>query len=572
MKKSYLLAVTLLTASMASANNTPHDLSSGPFLQDWSNPSLITSNDDWSGVPSIEGFQGGGLVSGNNVDPQTVLTADDPGTFDVFANETNPDTLNSGGVAEFDTLANPVVAFQGSGTADAPYLQIYLNTTGRQDIRVQYLLRDVDGSNNDSVQQVGLHYRVGSSGTWTNLPGGYVADASTGPNLSTATFPIDVTLPVAANNQAVVQLRVMTTNASGSDEFIGVDDINISSNPTATPVVATAVVDNNVSINGGNDGQATASGSGGVPPYTYAWSDGQTTATATNLIAGVYSVTVTDNNGGNDAASVTITEPTAVVATAVVDNNVSVNGGNDGQATASGSGGVPPYTYAWSDGQTTATATNLIAGVYSVTVTDNNGGNDAASVTITEPTAVVATAVVDNNVSVNGGNDGQATASGSGGVPPYTYAWSDGQTTATATNLIAGVYSVTVTDNNGGTDATSVTITEPTPLTATITNVVDESVPGAADGSATVSASGGVPPYSYLWSNGGTTATINGLTAGSYTVTVTDDNGATASPAAAVVGVTGSLPPTAVPSNATWSLIFLSIMIVLLTLRRRFSH
>ncbi|GAA4816255.1 hypothetical protein GCM10023308_11330 [Marinicella pacifica] len=557
---------------MASANNTPHDLSSGPFLQDWSNPSLITSNDDWSGVPSIEGFQGGGLVSGNNVDPQTVLTADDPGTFDVFANETNPDTLNSGGVAEFDTLANPVVAFQGSGTADAPYLQIYLNTTGRQDIRVQYLLRDVDGSNNDSVQQVGLHYRVGSSGTWTNLPGGYVADASTGPNLSTATFPIDVTLPVAANNQAVVQLRVMTTNASGSDEFIGVDDINISSNPTATPVVATAVVDNNVSINGGNDGQATASGSGGVPPYTYAWSDGQTTATATNLIAGVYSVTVTDNNGGNDAASVTITEPTAVVATAVVDNNVSVNGGNDGQATASGSGGVPPYTYAWSDGQTTATATNLIAGVYSVTVTDNNGGNDAASVTITEPTAVVATAVVDNNVSVNGGNDGQATASGSGGVPPYTYAWSDGQTTATATNLIAGVYSVTVTDNNGGTDATSVTITEPTPLTATITNVVDESVPGAADGSATVSASGGVPPYSYLWSNGGTTATINGLTAGSYTVTVTDDNGATASPAAAVVGVTGSLPPTAVPSNATWSLIFLSIMIVLLTLRRRFSH
>ncbi|MFV0543546.1 MAG: hypothetical protein ACK5L8_07660 [Marinicella pacifica] len=496
MKKSYLLVVTLLTASMASANNTPHDLSSGPFLQDWSNPSLITSNDDWSGVPSIEGFQGGGLVSGNNVDPQMVLTADDPGTFDVFANETNPDTLNSGGVAEFDTLANPVVAFQGSGTADAPYLQIYLNTTGRQDIRVQYLLRDVDGSNNDSVQQVGLHYRVGSSGTWTNLPGGYVADASTGPNLSTATFPIDVTLPVAANNQAVVQLRVMTTNASGSDEFIGVDDINISSNPTATPVVATAVVDNNVSINGGNDGQATASGSGGVPPYTYAWSDGQITATATNLFAGVYSVTVTDNIGGNDAASVTITEPTAVVATAVVDNNVSVNGGNDGQATASGSGGVPPYTYAWSDGQTTATATNLIA----------------------------------------------------------------------------GVYSVTVTDNNGGTDATSVTITEPTPLTATITNVVDESVPGAADGSATVSASGGVPPYSYLWSNGGTTATINGLTAGSYTVTVTDDNGATASPAAAVVGVTGSLPPTAVPSNATWSLIFLSIMIVLLTLRRRFSH
>ena len=339
-----------------------------------------------------------------------------------------------------------------------------------------------------------------------------------------------------------------------------------------TAVTASAVVDNNVSINGGNDGQATASGSGGVGSYTYLWSDSQTTATATNLFAGVYSVTVTDGNGGNDVASVTITEPTAVVASAVVDNNVSVNGGNDGQATASGSGGVAPYTYLWSDGQTTATATNLSAGVYSVTVTDDNSGNDVASVTITEPTAVVATAVVDNNVSVNGGNDGQATASGSGGVAPYTYAWSDGQTTATATNLSAGVYSVTVSDDNTGNDVASVTITEPSALIATITNVVDESVPGAADGSATVSASGGVGPYSYLWSNGGTTATISGLTAGSYSVTVTDNNGATASPAAAIVGVSGSLPPTAVPSNAAWALIVLSIMIALFAFRRRHNH
>jgi len=721
LKKSLFLLATILTASLASANNTPHDLSTGPLTQNWSNAGLITTTDDWSGVPSIEGFQGGGLTGSNDVDPQTVLAADDPGTLDVLANQSST-SISSGGVAEFDTITDPVVAFQGSGSADAPYLQIYLNTTGRQDIRVQYLLRDIDGSGDDAAQQVGLHYRVGNSGSWTNLPGGYVADASTA-NLATDEFPIDVTLPAAAENQAQVQLRIMTTNASGSDEFIGVDDIQISSNSLTPPLTATiisssnvsvnggndgsatagasggatpynfqwsngattatisglitgvytvtvvdnltamdtasvtiteptvvmasAVVDNNVTVNGGNDGQATASGSGGVGSYTYAWSDGQTTATATNLFASVYSVTVTDGNGANDVAMVTITEPTAVTASAVVDNNVTVNGGNDGQATASGSGGVGSYTYAWSDGQTTATATNLFASVYSVTVTDGNGGNDVAMVTITEPTAVTASAVVDNNVTVNGGNDGQATASGSGGVGSYTYAWSDGQTTATATNLSASVYSVTVTDSNGGNDVAMVTITEPTAVTAsavvdnnvsinggsdgqatasgsggvgsytylwsngqttatatnlmastynvtvtdanggndvasvtitepdvllaTITTVTDESLPGAADGSATVTASGGTPPYGYLWSNGGTTATITGLTAGTYTVTVTDDNGATASPATAVVGVAGSLPPTAVPNNATWALVLLSVMIMLLGIRRRFN-
>ncbi len=373
----------LFLSSSVFANSTPHDLSTSDFTQNWTDGSLITANDDWSGVPSIDGLRGDGL-GGTNTDPQTILVADDPGVIDVNANRNDPNSFNSGGLAEFDGIADPVVAFQGSGTADAPYLRISLNTTGRQDIQVSYNLRDIDGSNQNSVQQVALHYRVGNSGAWTNIPTAYIADASTGPSLATAVFPISETLPAVANDNAIVQIRVMTTNASGSDEFIGVDDIVVSSIAIPTPVVAAAVVDNNVSINGGADGQATASGSGGTPGYTYSWDDvsAQTTAIATGLAAGTYTVTVTDSTTTNsDTAMVTITEPAVLTSTASVTDETFF-GANDGTATVVASGGVGPYMYLWSNGGTTATITGLMPGTYTVVVTDSNGATSSPAAPI----------------------------------------------------------------------------------------------------------------------------------------------------------------------------------------------
>jgi hypothetical protein len=178
----------------------------------------------------------------------------------------------------------------------------------------------------------------------------------------------------------------------------------------------------------------------------------------------------------------------------------------------------------------------------------------------------VAAAVVDNNVSINGGSDGQATASATGGTPGYNFLWSDGQTTATATGLAAGMYTVTVTDQNVQTDTASVTITEPTIVVATVT-VVDETYPGSFDGSATVTATGGVPGYTYLWSNGDTTATTTGLGAGTYTVVVTDANGATASPIAPIVVVAlGPIP--IIPVNSNWMLMTLMLLMGLVVARK----
>lgn len=211
-------------------NSTPQTL---PFTQTWSNIGLITANDDWSSVPGVQGFLGdtGGTTAA--IDPQTIITPEVSLTIDVIANQSNP-TITNGGVAEFE-ITDPVVALQGSGTADHPNLVIYLNTTGASNINVAYNVRDIDPSADDAVQQVALQYRVGSTGNFTNLPGGFVADATTA-GAATLVTPVNVTLPAAADNQPQVQVRIITSNAPGSDEWVGVDDINITAGgPTATP-------------------------------------------------------------------------------------------------------------------------------------------------------------------------------------------------------------------------------------------------------------------------------------------------------------------------------------------------
>jgi len=210
-----------------------------PFSQDWSDPGLITTDDDWSGVPGVVGYRGDGLTAANDVDPQTVLGEGSPPVVDVIANRTNPISLLTGGVAEFDTSPYHTVALQGSGTADAPSIVLHLNTTGANSVSVSYNLRDIDGSSDNAVQQVALQYRVGSTGDFTNVPAGYVGDATSGPSLETLVTPVNVTLPEATVDQPLVQVRIITTNASGSDEWVGVDDIHATAGDTPPAVSST---------------------------------------------------------------------------------------------------------------------------------------------------------------------------------------------------------------------------------------------------------------------------------------------------------------------------------------------
>ena len=249
MKKTpFTLLASLMTASGLLADTTPHVLSGGTFSQNWSNAGLITANDNWSGVPSITGYLGDLFpsTSTTGVDPRTILTSN--GVVDVIANQTAPNTNTAGGVAEF-AITNPVVALQGSGTADAPYLSIFLNTTGVPAVTVSYKLRDIDGSADNAAQQVALQYRIGSTGDFTDVPAGYVADASSGPNLATLETTMNVTLPGAVVGQALIEVRIITTNAAGSDEWIGIDDIVVSASDAIAPLASTfSPLDNAASV------------------------------------------------------------------------------------------------------------------------------------------------------------------------------------------------------------------------------------------------------------------------------------------------------------------------------------
>jgi hypothetical protein len=225
------LAVLLTGSTTAMADTTPQSL---PFTQSWTNTGLITANDNWSGVPGVEGYLGQDITTSTSTDPQTLLTTSSVANdLDVIANQTNT-AITNGGVAEFE-LANPTIALQGSGTADAPYILITLDTTGLSSISVSYNLRDIDGTTDNAVQPVALQYRVGASGNFTNVPAGFVADATTGPSVATFVTPVSANLPANANNQPLVQVRVITSNAVGNDEWVGVDDISVTGSVADTP-------------------------------------------------------------------------------------------------------------------------------------------------------------------------------------------------------------------------------------------------------------------------------------------------------------------------------------------------
>lgn len=387
-------------------------------------------------------------------------------------------------------------------------------------------------------------------------------------------------------------------NSSSLDKFVQTQTSGtLASSPTPLSVTLTNV--ENVSCNGGSDGSATAVPAGGTPNYSYAWNNGETTATASALPAGTARVTVTDNSGNTSTASINITQPTAInlsvtntnspscfnsangsvtvnatggaggffydwsngasgatitgldpgtyFVTATDNNNcekilqvnlsgppaiqvvsafvsnVTCFGGNNGAIDLTATGGTGALDIEWSSGQTGGSITNLAAGSYTASITDNQGCQLETSYNVSQPQAVGGNVVVTTPISCQGGSNGVATATGSGGTGPYTFIWSTGATSAQATNLSAGTYVVTITDKNNCSGTKQVVLSDPAGMSINTTNVVNASCPGVANGSATISVSGGNNPYTVLWSTGATGLTLSNVTSGTYQCTVTDN-------------------------------------------------
>jgi gliding motility-associated-like protein len=291
------------------------------------------------------------------------------------------------------------------------------------------------------------------------------------------------------------------------------------------PLALTATITTTpVTCNGASTGSATVSVSGGTAPYSYLWNNGSTTATISGLAAATYTVTITDAGGCSLTKSTTLTQPAAIAVTTSVTS--ATCGMPNGSATASAPGGTAPYSYSWNTTpvQTTAIATGLNSGIYTVTVTSATGCTSTATASISNTGGLSVSATVTAQINCFGAGTGSLSATAAGGTSPYSYLWSNGAIGSTASGLVAGNYTVTVTDASGCSAGQAVSITEPAQLVVT-TTALPANCFGAATGSASVSVSGGTTPYAYLWSNGATGSGVNLLSSGNYTITITDSKG-----------------------------------------------
>ncbi len=419
----------------------------------------------------------------------------------------------------------------------------------------------------------------------TNLTAGTYSVVVTDSNSCTATTAVAITQPAAALSAAVTSTTNVScfggsngavnitatggttaysylwSNAATTQNISGVTNgtytvtVTDSKGCTATtsatvtqPAAALAVSvssTTNVSCFNGNDGAINITTTGGTTPYTYNWGGGITTQNRTNLAAGTYNVTVTDNKGCTAAASATIAQPAAALnVTIAASTNVSCNGGSNGTINTTVTGGTTAYSYNWGGGVTTPNRTSLTAGTYTVTVTDSKMCSATGSATITQP-AALAVSTTHTDVNCYAGNDGSINVTVTGGTTGYNYNWGGGVTTQNRSNLTAGSYTVTVTDANSCTAAATVAIAQPAQLTAS-SAAGNVSCNGGTNGTITITTGGGVTPYTYTWSNGMSGAAVTGLTSGAYTVTVKDQHNCSVTVAATVNQPTSLVLVTAV--------------------------
>ncbi|MDX2362573.1 MAG: gliding motility-associated C-terminal domain-containing protein [Crocinitomicaceae bacterium] len=299
--------------------------------------------------------------------------------------------------------------------------------------------------------------------------------------------------------------------------------------PSALGQVASVT---HANCNGDDSGAIEIDVFGGTQPYGYSWSSGQSTQDIGDLIAGDYTLTLSDTNGCTNIVTHTVTEPAAALQLAIAGVDILCKNDSTGSIDLTASGGTPGYSFLWSNSQglvlpfQSEDIGNVPAEEYSVLVTDQKGCFETISITLAEPLAAISSNPVLTQINCNGDNTGIIDPSVSGGTLGYIFNWSDGSSGTTNANLLAGNYSLLVTDANGCTFTEQYDITEPTTLilATSFSNVLCF---GESTGSAEVQATGATPGYTYAWNNTATTSVISDLPTGNYNVTVTDDLGCT---------------------------------------------
>ena len=491
-----------------------------PYTILWSNGSTSFTLNNLAGgtytytVTDANGCQTNGTVLIQAV--STIATTYDSAPPTCLGNNGFITVTTTGGTSPYTILwSNGSTAFTIDTLADGTYTYTVTDASGCQTNGSVTLAAPVNCSRFDFIIiSTNVLCYGQNTGTITITPSGGTAPYS---------YYLNSVLIATTNNPSYTFTGLIAGGYTVSvNDSIGNSG---SSDPTITitqsPELVTTVAHTDANCNGGT-GTATVTATGGTAPYTILWSNGSTDFTLANLAAGTYTYTVTDANGCQTQGTVTITSLQTLVASAT-STNVTCFGGTNGSVTATATLGTAPYTILWSNGGTTFTINNLAAGTYTAVVTDANGCTTNVSATVTQPATVLSSTSTSVNATCCTGNNGTANVTPSGGTAPYTILWSNGSTTFSLDNLVAGTYTYVVTDANGCTTNGSVLIRAVPILASTL--VTTPATCAGNDASVTVTATGGTMPYTILWSNGSTTFTLANLAAGTYTYTVTDANG-----------------------------------------------
>lgn len=334
------------------------------------------------------------------------------------------------------------------------------------------------------------------------------------------------------NNLLPGVYEVLVTDKNGCT---AIDDTRIDNIDCANSNFKARLIYEHIQCTDANDGSIKVIASGGDSPYTYSWSGSNASgSTRSNLSPGNYLVTVTDSKNCSTSVTQNISEPAIPFTLSMAKTNETYYKASDGLATARASGGTPPYEYIWSSGGGGRTLSALPGGTYYVEVIDANGCSKTASVTIDEINCSnISLDVTANDVLCFDAANGTATASASGGTSPYHISWTNNGVGNSTDNLTEGIYEAYLIDKVGCTTFKELSIDEPTALTYNLTKN-DISYVGQNDGSVSVTANNGTPPYSYDWDSGISNSNLNNLSAGSYTVTITDKNGCSESAVAVI--------------------------------------
>jgi hypothetical protein len=473
------------------------------------------------------------------------LCAGSTSILSVTSNNTTGDSWGSSNVSVATVNSSGQVTGVGAGSATITYTD-GSGCTVTSAITVNEVTTSISSNDPDNTICFGEAVTLTSDAAAGSHTFRWFKDGALVPSVTSQS------LAVTTSGLYTVEVTNTANSCTATTDNANGISVTVNANPSIT-VVSSA----NIACNGATTGAIDINVTGGDGNFTYTWSDGASFSASSqdisNVGAGTYSINVVDGNSCSATSNITLTQPANALTAAINSTSASAQGAADGSATVIVSGGTPNYTYLWNDSnnQTTATASNLTAGNYSVTITDANLCSITKSVSVSEPTSYSASISSSTNVSCNGGLDGSATVSVTGGVGPITFSWNTtpAQTNATATGLAAGNYVVTVTDANSVVTTANVNITEPTSLSISI-SVSDVACANDVTGGLDVTVTGGTPNYTYAWSNGVSTDDQLGVGAGSYTLTVTDGNGCIASQSA-TISVTDNTPPTVVTQDIT---------------------